>query len=155
MTSDCITSLLSKDVGRHVKQGKTCAVKGLGQKCSTLTLSSLVSVTACQGKAAVCQGLKVLPPDTFARQRQPNLYRHPGYCAEGLPSPRVLCRRSYRNYRSSGYGHGCLIELTDVQGIGITPSHYSQKFRVLWHRRTEPTYVPSRYKSVVPLPRVL
>ena len=59
--------LVDKDVGRHVKQGKTCAVKGVGPKCSTLKPSSLVSVTACQGKAAVCQGLKVLSPDIFAR----------------------------------------------------------------------------------------
>ena len=54
-----------KDVGRHVKQGKTCGAKGVGPKCSTLKPSSLVSVTACHGKAAVCQGLKVLSPDIF------------------------------------------------------------------------------------------
>ena len=53
----------TEDVGRHVKQGKPCAVKGIGPKCSALKPSSLVSVTACQGKAAVCQGLKVLSPD--------------------------------------------------------------------------------------------
>ena len=78
-------------VGRHAKQGKTCAIKGAGPKCSTL--KRLVSLTACQGKAAVCQGLKVLSPDIFAPQRHPNLYRHPGYSAEGIPLPRVLCRR--------------------------------------------------------------
>ena len=74
-------ALPSKDVGRHVKQGKTCAVKGLAPKYSILKPSSLVSVTACQGKAAVCQGLKVLSPDIFAPQcRQ-----------EKQPTPRLSC----------------------------------------------------------------
>ena len=59
------TAVPGKDVGRHVKQGETCAVKGLGSKCSTLKPGTLVSVTACQGKAAVCQRLKVLSPDIF------------------------------------------------------------------------------------------
>ena len=30
----------------------------------------------------------------------------------------------------------------------------SHKFRVLWHRRTELTEVPGRYKNAVPVPRV-
>ena len=30
----------------------------------------------------------------------------------------------------------------------------SQKFRVLWHGRTEPTEVPARYKNAVPVPPV-
>ena len=30
-----------------------------------------------------------------------------------------------------------------------------QKFRVLWHGRTEFTEVPGRYKNAVPVPRVL
>ena len=56
-----------KDVGGHAKQGKTCGVKGEGPKRYRLkyTGSSLVSVTACQGEAAVCQGLTVLSPDIF------------------------------------------------------------------------------------------
>ena len=83
-------TLQQKYVGRHVKLGKTCAVKGVGPKGSTLKPSNLVSVTACQGKAAVCQGAKVLPPDTFAPQSHPNLYQPPGYCADGIPFPRIL-----------------------------------------------------------------
>ena len=63
---DMKSSLLRKDVGRHVKQGKTCSVKGVRLKYSTLKPSSLVSVTACRGRAAVCLGLKVLSPDIFA-----------------------------------------------------------------------------------------
>ena len=31
----------------------------------------------------------------------------------------------------------------------------SQKFRVLWHGRTEITEVPGRYENAVPVPRVL
>ena len=31
----------------------------------------------------------------------------------------------------------------------------SQKFRVLWHGRTELGEVPARYKNAVPVPRVL
>ena len=133
MTSECITSLLYKDGGRHAKQGKTCAVKDVGMKCSTLKPSSLVSVTACQGKYAVCQALKILSPDLFAPQGHPNLYRHPGYCAEGIPLPPVLCRRSYRTYRAyrnSGYGYECLTELTEVPGTGMKVVHNLQKFRV-------------------------
>ena len=136
-------------------ESKTGVVKRVGQKCSTPKPRSLVSVTACQGKTAVCQGLKVPPPDIFAPQRHPNLYPYPGYCAEGIPLPRVLCRRSYRTYRSSGYGYGCLTELTEVPGTGIKPLQNSQKFRVLWPGRTELTEVPVRYKNVVPVPRVL
>ena len=116
MTSESITSLLNKDVGRHVKQGKICAVEGVGHKRSTLKPGRLVSVTACQGKAAVCQGLEVLPPDIFAPQRDSNLHRHPGYCAEGIPLPRVLCGRSCRAYRSSGYGYKTPTEFTEVSG---------------------------------------
>ena len=130
-----------------------------------------MSVTACRGKAAVCQGLKVLPPDIFSPQRHHNLYRHPGYCAEGIPLPRVLCRRSYRTYRSSGCGYGCLTELKEVQGTGINPykTHRScgycstgvqnqQKFRAgtkTWYPgycetgRTELTEVPGTGMKVV------
>ena len=32
--------------------------------------------------------------------------------------------------------------------------HNSQKFRVLWHGRTELTEVPGRHKNAVPVPRV-
>ena len=50
---------------RHVKQRKTRAVKGLFRADRfALKRSSLVSVKACQGKVAVCQGVKVLAPDS-------------------------------------------------------------------------------------------
>ena len=101
--------------------GETCGLQGVGPKWSTLKPTSLVSVTACKGKAAVCQRLKVVSPDIVAPQRHPNLSRHPGWCAEGIPLPRVYCRRSYRTYRSSGYRCGCLTELTEVPGTGINP----------------------------------
>ena len=39
------------EICRHVKQGKIYAVKCVGPKCFILKPSSLVSVTACQGKA--------------------------------------------------------------------------------------------------------
>ena len=141
MTSECITSLLNKHVGRHVKQGKTCAVKGVGPKCSTLKPSNLLSVTACQGKAAVCQGLKSCLPTYLLLKAVliytgtpgivPRVYPYLGYCAEGLG------------------------ELTEVPGTGIKPLQNSQKFRVLRHGRTELTEVPGRYNNVVPVPRVL
>ena len=75
----------------------------------------------------------VLSPDISAPQRHPSLYRHPRYCAEGIPLlPRVLCRRSFRTYlqklrirvwmsyrtfRSPGYGYKTHTELTEVPGI--------------------------------------
>ena len=51
---------------------------------------------------------------------------------------------SYRISRSFGYGYGTVTE-------------NSQKLRVLWHGRTEPTEVPGGYKKndVVLVPRVL
>ena len=64
-----------------------------------------------------------------------------GIVTKGIPVPRVLCSKvlqksqkfrvrvwgSYRAYRNSGHG-------TEVL-------QNSQKFRALWHRRTELTYV--------------
>ena len=64
-------------------------------------------------------------------QQHPNLYRHLGYCAEGIPLPRLLCRRSYGTYRSSGYGYGCLAELAEVPGTRMKPLQNSQTSRVL------------------------
>ena len=61
---------------------------------------------------------------------QKMLYPHPGYCGTGRT------------------------ELTDVPGTGMNVIHNSQKFRVLWHLRTELTEVPGRYayKNFVPVP---
>ena len=49
----------------------------------------------------------------------------------------MLCRtpgivaRSYRSYRSSGYGYECRTELTEVLCTGMDVLQNSQKFRVL------------------------
>ena len=53
-----------------------------------------------------------------------------GYCNKGIPVPRVLCHSLtevtevmgkgmgiLQNFRSSGYGYGSVIELTEVPGI--------------------------------------
>ena len=62
--------LCTKDVRRHAKQGKNCAVKGTGPVV-TLKPRYLGSVKACQSKVAVCQGVEVLPPDIFALHETP------------------------------------------------------------------------------------
>ena len=66
-----------------------------------------------------------------------------------------IVARAYRTYRSSGYGYECPTELTEVPGTGMRVLENSQKFRVLWHGRTQLTEVPRRYENVVPVPRVL
>ena len=136
-------------------KAKNALSRVVGPKCSTLKPSGFVSVTACQGEAAVCQGLKVLSPDIFAPHRYPNLYRHPGNGAGGILLPQRLWRRFYRTYKKSGYGYECLTELTEIPGTYIKPLQNSQKLRVLWHGRTELTEGPGRYKNVVPVPWVL
>ena len=120
MTSECTTSLPKKDVGRLAKQDKTCAVKGVGPKLSTLKPSTLLSVAACQGKAAVFQGLKALSPSMFAPQRHPNLYQHLRVLCQGYTlTPGIVPSRAYRTYRSSGHGYEGRIYLTEVPGTGI------------------------------------
>ena len=57
-----------------------------------------------------------------------------------VPVPRVLWHGSYRTHRSSGTGMKVLQKI--------------QKFRVLWHGRTELPEVPNRYENAVPVPRV-
>ena len=47
-----------------------------------------------------------------------------------------------------------LTELTEVPGTDTEVLQNSQKFRVLWHGRTELTKVPGRYKNAIPVPRV-
>ena len=49
----------------QARQNMRC--QGCTAECSTLKPSSVVSVKACQGKIAVCQGVKMLSPDIFAR----------------------------------------------------------------------------------------
>ena len=63
--------------------------------------------------------------------------------------------RGVENSQNSGYGYECPTELTDVPGTGLEALQNFQKFRVLWHGRTELTQVAGRYKNAVPVPRVL
>ena len=51
--------------------------------------------------------------------------------------------------------YACPTKLTEVPGTGIRVLQNFQKFRVLWHGRTELTEVPGRYENAVPVPRVL
>ena len=46
----------------------------------------------------------------------------------------------------SRQGYGSVTELPGVWGTGMKVLQNFQKFRVLWHGRTEPTEVPSEYK---------
>ena len=46
-------------------------------------------------------------------------------------------------------------ELTEVPGTVMYVLHNAQKFRVLWHWRTELIEVQGRYKNAAPVPRVL
>ena len=96
-------------------------------------------------------------------------HRSSGYCGTGVqnsqkfwagtknavPVPRVLWHGAYRTHRSSGYGYECHTELAEVPGTGMKVLQNFQKFRVLWHGRTELTEVPARYINAVPVPRVL
>ena len=47
----------------------------------------------------------------------------------------------------SGSGYGSLAELPEVSGTGMEVLRNSQKFRVLWHGRTELTEVPGGSKK--------
>ena len=51
-----------KDIRRHVKRGKTCTVKGIGPSVPQYNLAFCVPVKACQGKIAVCHGVKMVSP---------------------------------------------------------------------------------------------
>ncbi len=55
---------------------------------------------------------------------------------------RVRVRKSYRTYRSSGYGYGSVTELTEVLGTGMNALQNLHKFFV-------------GYRKAVPVPRVL
>ena len=74
---------------------------------------------------------------------------------KAVPVPRVLWHRAYTTHRTSGHGNEKCTEKTEVPGTGTKVLQNFQKFRVLWHGRTEPTAVPGRYKNDVPVPRVL
>ena len=47
--------------------------------------------------------------------------------------------QSYRSHRSSGLGYRDLKELAEIPGTVRKCYRTSQKFRVLWHARTELT----------------
>ena len=70
------------------------------------------------------------------------LYPYPG-----------LSHGAYRANRSSGYGYECPAEFTEVPGAGMKVLQNFQKYRALWHGRTELTEVPGRYKNAVPVAR--
>ena len=55
----------SRDVRRHVKQRQNVRCQVCLAECSTLKPCRLVSVEACQGKAAVCRGVNMLSLDIF------------------------------------------------------------------------------------------
>ena len=58
------------------------------------------------------------------------LTKVPGRYQNAVPVPRVFVARAYRAYRSSGYGHECRTELTEVPGTGTNVLHNLQKFFV-------------------------
>ena len=64
-----------------------------------------------------------------------------------VPVPRVLWRGAYRTHRSSGYGYECPTELPEVSGTGMKVLQNFQKFRVLFHGRTELLKFTGRYKK--------
>ena len=92
-----------------------------------------------------------------------------GYCGTGaqnshkfragtknaVPVPRVLWYGAYRTHRLSGYGYEYPTELTEVPGTGMKVLQNFQKFRVLWHGRTELTEFSGRCKNAVPVSRLL
>ena len=65
-----------------------------------------------------------------------------------------MARVVHRTSRSSAYEYERLTEVPEVPGAGMKVLQNFQKFRVLWHGRTEVTDVPGRYKNDVPVPRV-
>ena len=56
------------EMSRHTRN---VYCQGCNAECSTLEASTLVSVKACQGKVAVCQGVKVLSPGDEFQSRFP------------------------------------------------------------------------------------
>ena len=96
-------------------------------------------------------------------------HRSFGYCGAGVqnsqkfragtqsavPVPWVLWYGEYRAYRSSGYLYACPTKLTEVPATGMRVLQNFQRFRVLWHGRTEFTEVAGRYENAVPVPRLM
>ena len=72
------------------------------------------------------------------------LYPYPGYCGTGGTQLTELPGKGIN-----------VIQKSEVPGKGMKVLQNFQKFRVLWHGRTELTEVPGRYKNAVPVPRVL
>ena len=65
------------------------------------------------------------------------------------PVPRVLWHGEDRTHRSLWYGYQCRKELSEVPGTGMKVLQKFQKFRVLWHGRTDPTEVSDTGISVL------
>ena len=55
----------------------------------------------------------------------------------------------------SGHAYGSLTALPEFSGTGMKVLQNSQKFRVLWHGRTELTEVPGGYERCCTRTRVL
>ena len=55
---------------------------------------------------------------------------------------------------NTGLPTGIVTKAYPYPGYCATVLQKSQKFRVLWHGRTELTKVPGRYKNAIPVPRV-
>ena len=71
------------------------------------------------------------------------LFPYAGYCGMGrteLKRFRVLVES--------------LTSLPESPGTGMKILQNFQKFRILWHGRTELTEVPGKYENAVPVPRV-
>ena len=66
-------------------------------------------------------------------------------------TPGIVARGVHNSHRTSMYAYERHAELTEVQSTGIKVLQNSQKFRVLWHGRTELREVPCRYKNAVPV----
>ena len=70
------------------------------------------------------------------RHRRTELTQVPGMVQKGFTCTPGIVAQAYRTHRRSRYGYERHTELTEVPGIGTEVVHSSQKFRVLWHRRT-------------------
>ena len=91
-------------------------------------------------------------------------HRSSGYCGTGVqksqkfragtqnavPVPRVLWLGAYRTHRSSGYGHECPTELTEVPGTGMKSLKRTSRRSGYGHERpTELTEVPGTGMKVL------
>ena len=85
----------------------------------------------------VLHKFNIAPQSTLVLRRHlgivARVYPYPGYCAIVLQKSQKFRARvwgSYRTYRSSGYGYGSVIELTEAPGSGMNFIQNLQKFRI-------------------------